>query len=53
VKVHLVTATVLVAAIACYLLGLKTGFVLLVPLGLFLEGVVWMRSRRGSKLKGS
>jgi hypothetical protein len=52
-KYHLATVAVLLASVACYLLGLRIGFGLLVVLGLFLEGVVWMRSGRRSKATNS
>jgi hypothetical protein len=50
-KHHLITLAFFAAAVASYLLGLRTGFIILVACGLFFEGVTWMRIRRGSRSK--
>lgn len=48
---HWITVALVVAAVCCYLLGMQTGFALLLVVGLFLEGVTWMRTGRRSKAR--
>lgn len=52
-KHHLITLAFGVAAIVCYLLGLRSGFIVFAACGLILEGVIWMRVRRGRQRETS
>jgi hypothetical protein len=42
-KYHLMTAAFLIAAIPCYMVGLNSGVIAFVAIGLVLEAVFWFR----------